>query len=170
MTLTELNKATGNGTYAGVTFSKKTLQEVKKYGKENQIPNLLSSSKTHSTLLYSRKHCPNYKPAGEINPAWIGTPTHLEVWPSQPDDNGNSVNCLVLRYKCSELESRHKTLMDTHNATFDFDSYNPHITISYDVGDLDLDSLTDIKTNLKTIEIINEYGESLNLSWANEKT
>jgi hypothetical protein len=168
MKLFELKETGGEGTYAGVKFSKDTIKAIKQYGKDNQLPNRLPSNKLHSTLLYSRTFCPNYQPLGKLPKPWVGKPTHLELWPSQPDEDGNVSRCLVLRYKCRELEQRHEDLMDAHDATFDFDTYDPHITLSYDVGELDLDSLPDITETLDTIEINEEYGETLNLNWANE--
>jgi len=154
------------GTYAGVRFSDKTKDAVKKYMKDNKIPNPLRTEKMHSTLLYSRKYCPDYEPAGEMEETLIGKSDSFESWESQPDDDGNTSNCLVLKYTCDGLKDRHESLMKEHGATFDFDDYTPHITFSYDVGDLDPKKLPKFEED---IEIVEEYGEDLDLDWANKK-
>lgn len=150
------------GTYIGVRFSKKTLTSIRKYIKDNNIPNGLPSKKLHSTVIYSRKYCPDMKPAGELDKSLVGIPLSFKIWTSSGD---TKTNCLVLTYKCTDLIARHKQLMDDHNATFDFDEFTPHITLSYDVGDFDIDSLSDV-SDIGDIEIIKEYHEDLDLNWA----
>ena len=58
--------ATKKGSYAGVRFDKETNRALHKYMKENKIPNAIRPDKLHTTVLYSRKYLPNYKPAGKI--------------------------------------------------------------------------------------------------------
>jgi len=38
---------------------------------------------------------------------------------------------LVVMLDCPELVQHHKELMNTHNLTYDYDEYIPHITLSY---------------------------------------
>ena len=49
----------------------------------------------------------------------------------------NGKNCLVTVLKSKDLTAHHETIMDKYGATYDFDTYIPHITLSYDIGDLD---------------------------------
>jgi hypothetical protein len=151
------------GTYAGVRFSKKTISDIKKFIKDNDISNPVKTEKLHTTLLYSRKHLPDYEPASEFEEFLIGKPTKFEKWPSQPDDDGNVAMCLVLKFDCEDLVKRHEFLMKQHGGTYDFDEYKPHITFSYDVGNLQCKNLPKFVEN---IEIVEEYGEDLNLDWA----
>lgn len=156
------------GTYAGVRFSPATTESLEKYTEDNKIPKPIGKEHFHTTLLYSRKHLPNYEPAGEYEVPMKGTPTEFEVWPSQPDEKGKIKNCLVLKYSCPTLYQRHHKLMLQHGATYDFDEYKPHITISYDIGKFDADKLPEYDGN---IEIIEEYKEDLQDSgWADDKT
>lgn len=157
MRLNEI-KSNPDGTYAGVRFSPKTRDALSKYTTDNNIPHALDPNKLHTTLLYSRRHLPNYQPAGRYDPLLSGTPTHLEKWPSQPDENGNVSMCLVLRYDCPELVDRHHDLMDNHEAIFDFSEFKPHITLSYDVGGL---KCADLPPFEEELEIAEEYGEDL---------
>ena len=153
---------TEKGTYAAVKFDKSTVDRLIQIGKDSKIPGLVVPSKLHTTLLYSRKFLPDYTPAKQVN--MIGTSPKWEIWPSQ----GNA-NCLVLVYKCPELTQRHEKLLKRHDTTYDYD-YKPHITLSYDVGDLSTDDLPDIAKLLPKIVIDQEYGEDLDLDWANTST
>jgi hypothetical protein len=155
------------GTYAGVHFDKTTLNAIKKFIEDNDIPKPVPANKLHTTLLYSRKYLPEYKPAGKLEEPMIGKPSGFEKWPSQPDDEGNVAMCLVLRYDCPELVDRHKSLMEEHDATYDFDEYKPHITLSYDVGDLQCKNIPTFDGEIKIVE---EYGEDLDLDWAKNNT
>ena len=159
----ELNQ--NKGTYSGVKFDDNTVNAVLKYIKDNKIPEGLPGNKLHSTVLYSRKYLPDYSPAGDYDEALEGTPTTFDVWPSENDD-GTTSKCLVLKYDCKGLNKRHKELMDEHKATYDFPKYEPHITFSYNIGDLDIKKLPDIKSVLPNIKVVHEYGEDLDLNWA----
>ena len=155
------------GSYAAVRFSDKTNNAVKKYIKDNNIPNAITPGKLHTTLLYSRKYLPEYEPSGELEDMLVGKPSKFEKWPSQPDDEGKVAMCLVLRYDCPELVALHKKLMKEHDATYDFDEYKPHMTFSYDVADMQCKDLPKFEDD---IEIVEEYGEDLDLNWAKNNT
>lgn len=155
------------GTYAGVKFDEQTIEAISQYIKQHKIPNGIDKNKLHTTLLYSRKYLPNYKSQGQIDPPFIGTPTQLQVWESQPDENGKTSNCLVLKYQCNALYQRHKKLMSQHGATYDFDEYDPHITLSYDIGKFKHKKLPLPECD---IVITSEYQEELDLSWAKNNT
>lgn len=161
---------TVKGTYVGVRFDDSTIDALQQYVKQSKLPNGLNRNGMHTTVLYSRKFCPNYEPMGEITPPFVGTPTELEVWPSQPDDDGNVTNCLVMKYDCPDLVDRHNHLMGVHGATYDFDEYKPHVTLSYDIGDIKVEELPNIKQVIKKVNIIKEYGEDLDLNWARNNT
>ena len=156
------------GTYAAVHFYDDTVDNIKTFIEENEIPNAVPADKLHTTLLYSRKPCPDYEPMGTYKHMMTGTPTEFDVWQSQPDDDGNRSNCLVLKYDCDELVDRHNHLMDEHDATFDFDEYRPHVTLSYDIGDMSIDNLDPEK--IGPINIVEEYGEDLDQNWAKDNT
>ncbi len=149
------------GTYAGVKFSDDTIAALEKYTKDNKIPNALPADKYHTTLLYSRKHLPNYKPEGDYKTPMTGSPTGFEIWPNYD----SSKNCLVLSYSCPQLYQRHHKLMNQHGATYDFDEYKPHVTLSYDVGNLKVDKLPTFEDSL---EITSEYDEELKIGWADD--
>ena len=155
------------GTYAGVRFSEETKNAVEQYNKDNDIPNPIKTDKLHTTLLYSRKYLPDYKPAGKYDKPMIGKVKKFDVFESRPDAfDDKAARCLVLLFDCPELVDRFNELMDKHDATFDYDEYKPHITFSYDIGDMDIKDLPEFKGK---IELVSEYDEDLNLNWAKDE-
>jgi len=149
-----------DGTFAALKFSAKTKKMIQEYIKENNIPNPIATDKIHSTLLYSRNYLPDYEPLGKFEKAWIGKPKHFSIFGLDPE---NSKNCLVLEYECAEQSKRFKYLMKVHDATYDFDEYKPHITISYDIGDLDSFEHEKLPKIEEPLEIVEEFGEDLEL-------
>lgn len=159
-----LNEKEQKGTYAGVRFSPTTVENLSKFIEDNNIPNPVPPSKFHTTLLYSRKHLPNFKPKGNLDKPIYGKPKKLEAWNTR-----DGKNALVLTFKCKALEDRHSELMDQHDATYDFPTYKTHVTLSYDIGDdFSIDSIS--ASSIDELEIDKEYGEDLNLNWAKENT
>lgn len=154
-----------DGSYMAVKLSPDTVSRVHKYIKDAGIPNGTAAEKLHSTLMYSRVFLPDMKAKGKLDDPYTGTPKKLEVWDSQ---DGN--RCLVLKIDSADLEERHKELMSRHkNATWDYPDFTPHITLSYDIGDLDISNLPDL-SNIGEILYDNEYGEDLDLNWAEKST
>lgn len=168
MKLRELMEAMSKGTYAGVYFDEDTKAAVKQYIEYNNIPKPVNVDKLHTTLLFSRKYLPDYEPDGIYNNPLVGTPTELVVWETQRDEDKEPTNCLVLKYDCAKLVDRHKSLMKEHEATFDYPEFTPHITLSYDIGDMEIGDMSDITDVIKHIIIVEEYSEDLKLDWAHE--
>lgn len=163
MNLLEISE--NNGTYAGIRFSEKTKDDIMRYIDEAGIPNPIEREDLHCTLLYSRKYLSSYDAYGEIDPLIKGQVVNLETWPHNKGEE-NETTCLVMTFKCKPLEMRQKYLVDNYGATFDYDEYKPHITLSYDVGNLNVNDLPDINDYLGDIEIVEEYSEDLILDWA----
>ena len=160
-TLSEGLKESKTGTYVAVTFSKDTVKRIKAFMKDNDVPNPLASDKLHTTLIYSKKHLPDFKAQGKLDEPWIGKVTGLDIFKSQ---QGN--NCLVARFDCKEAVARHKEIMKEHEATYDYPEFKLHFTLSYDCGDFDEKSIKDPAKSIGNIEIVEEYTEDLNLDWA----
>ena len=168
-----LEKRQKSGTYAGVRFSPSTNKLIHKFVNTYSIPNAVKPNKLHTTVLLSRKPCPNYKPLGKLLPPMYGEAEEFVVWPTR-GENGPPSKCLVLKYKCPELSDRHTSLMKQHEATYDYDEYVPHVTLSYDIGDdFDIASLNkaNILNSLNKLEIAEEYYEPLDEGgWADKAT
>lgn len=157
-----------DGTYAGVKLSSKSVKAIADYCEGNNLPNPTPPEKLHVTLLYSRKYLPDYEAYGLYKEPLIGKPDGFDVWESSPEDPDEKPSrCLVLKIDCEELVKRHKKLMKEHGATFDYDEYNPHVTFSYDIENIDE---KDLPPFTKPIVLVKEYQEDLNLDWAEDNT
>lgn len=151
------------GKYIGVKFSPETVINLTEFCEENSIPNAINPEKFHSTVLYSRKPLPDLEARGEYETPMFGTLTGFDIWQSTPDE-GEPTNCLVLTYDCAALSEYHDHLSSTYDVPFDFEGgYKPHVTLSYNVGDLDI---SDLELPDWQIEIVYEYEEELNTNWA----
>ena len=162
MKLNELKEEVG--TFAGVRFDSDTMKGLQQYQKDNNIPHVVDKGKLHCTLLYSEKPLPKYEAQGKIDPPFVGKFKKFTVFESSPnEETGETSNCLVLEYDCPELVERHKGLMKEHNATFGHDEFRPHVTLSYNVGNLKIGDLPDYKSDL----VMNhEYSAPIQDGWA----
>jgi len=164
MKLFEIKNTKSKGTYAGMRFTSKTIKKINSVCKQFDIKNKTKNSDFHSTLLFSRKHLPDYLPLGKLDDIIVGNAVKCNIWPTQGD---NPKQALVLQFKCKELSARHKSLMDEHKGSWDFPSYIPHLTLSYDCGDdFDIKGINKfIKDKPFDIEMDKEYQEDLDLDW-----
>lgn len=147
------------GTYIGVRLTKESVKLIRKFIKDNQIPNGVQGDNIHITLVYSRKHLPNAKKM--INTAFNEPP---QVTPSNAfhlwGDDGDT---LVVEVKCPYLIDRHEYFR-TQGATHDYDDYTPHITLSYNAADF-AKKLETLKWDLGPLFIETEYTTPLDLDW-----
>lgn len=154
------------GSYAAVTFCPNTVANIQHYVKEFKIPAPVKAERLHSTVLYSRKFCPGFVALGKLKKPLVGRPVQFHKWEIQGIVGSAKQYALVLEFDCPELVQRHKHLMQEHSATWDYAEYIPHLTISYDVKDLNIFDLPPIDKYLGEIRIVEEYGEELDLDWA----
>lgn len=147
------------GSYAAVKFDPITIKALEAYQIDNNIPNPLVSDEFHSTVMFSRKYIPEFKSLGD-GLDWDGDFTEWDIFPSDDD------NALVLKFECSELTDRFNQIVNDYGATWDHDDFQPHITLSYNVDDLNIDDLPPFKGH---ITIVSEYNEDLELEWAGDK-
>jgi hypothetical protein len=75
----------------------------------------------------------------------------------------DGTECLVLTYDCEDILLRHEFLMHKHGASFDFPSYTPHVTLSYDVRGFNIKPMQDVLRYLPDIIIAHEYSEPLDM-------
>jgi hypothetical protein len=119
------------GTYASVKYNKWSCDLLEMLIKHWKIPNPIKSEHFHSTLIYSRVQIPKDKQHNIDS-------TELQDWQFElnslalfSDDRGVN-NVLVLKLNASRLVDLHITLINS-GATHDFETFEPHITLSYDV-------------------------------------
>ena len=162
--LMEERRKAERGTYAGVRYAPKTVEAIQSFLKEHSIPNPVASEKLHTTLLYSRKYLPHYEAQGSLENPIKAKFDCYDVWKTSPQDESQEPwNCLVMKLHSPELVELHEKYMKEHQATFDYSHYHPHITLSYNIGDLDVSNLPNFS---ECLHIVEEYKEDLNLNWA----
>lgn len=149
------------GTYAAVKFDQATKKVIHRYCAIAGIPNEIRPDKLHSTLLFSEVDLPDYQPTDQYSSPLVAYPIGLAVW-NTTNEAGEINKCLVVLLDCPPLVARHQALMLEHNATYPFSTYQPHVTLSYNVGDLDIESLPFFDGYVPHVVIVGEYKQELN--------
>lgn len=140
-----------SGIYIAVRYSDNTEKALLDIQNKYGIPNV--NTDFHTTLIYSKSGAipspEDYDLSEHTNSS--ETDVYTEIWDTK---DGKT---LVLLFPSPILEEYHKNLREEYGYTFDYDEYKPHITLSYDIGDLDISVDEQIP-----IEIMNGYYEPLN--------
>lgn len=119
-----------NGTYISATLSKKSQKDLDSWVSKQNIPNPADPKQYHSTIIYSRKGIPEAK----NHKITLPMSAKIKEWKIFPTQTGGK--CLVAIMDSPELEKHHKHFRSEYGATHDYPDYHPHVTISYDFGDL----------------------------------
>jgi hypothetical protein len=133
--------------------------DLAKWAKDNGFTATLAPADMHVTVLYSKQ---------PVDPMVMG-----EGWSSDPD--GGLVikaggpralerfgeGAVVLQFASWSLQSRHNEMVQA-GASHDFPDFLPHVTISYQAGDLDLEA---IKPYAGELRFGPEIFEPLDLDW-----
>ncbi|CAG7580038.1 MAG: putative RNA 2',3'-cyclic phosphodiesterase [uncultured marine phage] len=111
-------------TYSGLGLSIETQELVRKITDQFGIKNLIPKEKLHVTIFYSRDYIKDYFPLGEVN--FEGRFEKFDIFDTQ---DGRRV--LVIELSSDSIIERNEELVSKFNIKSDFDSYRPHITISF---------------------------------------
>lgn len=133
--------------------------EILAWAKEQGFATTLPADDMHVTIAYSRQPVDWMKAGTDWAQKADGT---LIVEPGgarliEQFDGG----AVVLLFNSSALSSRHYWIKEA-GASWDYPDYQPHITITYDAGDVDLAS---VKPYRGAIELGPEVFEALDESW-----
>ncbi len=154
----KLYEAPEDGTFAGVKFDQSSIQTLKNFIDENKIPNPTPPEDYHVTLLFSHTPLPNYEPVGSYKQALTAIPKYATIFGEDEE------KALVIVLDAPGLVKRHKYLMNKHpEATWDHDEYLPHVTLSYDVGDFNIEKLN--VDDIGMLQIIEEYSDDIEPDW-----
>ena len=137
--------------YVAMRPEESAKNDIARIVKQSKIPNPHDKTQYHCTLIYSRQPCKEPQPDRKLKIS-----VQPEKWEVFETRDGK--RCLVLKLDSSMLQVRHKQLMKQLSASYDFPSYKPHITVSYDIGDLDI---TDIPLPKGPFNMVGEYSELL---------
>ncbi|MDE1829270.1 MAG: hypothetical protein KGI25_02995 [Thaumarchaeota archaeon] len=165
MKLTEFKVRAPRGTYYGARPTKQTCESLLDFISDNQIPNPLEEKLLHCTVIYSRVFC-GERALGDLDPHWKGEFDAYNVWPTSPKQDQEPTHCLTLGFICPEMHQRHRDLRAA-GATHDFPDFNPHITLSYDVGN-EFEYLL-LPHYSGPLHFHHEYSEPLNLEFVKTK-
>ncbi len=125
------------GTYVGLSLIEPARSEIEDFAAQLRLPCPVPAAKRHTTLLYSRRHLPDFRP--EPGLVHEGRALGFEVFAVAGAIT--SARCLVMLISAPTLEARFEQLMREHEATYDFPTYRPHITLSYNIGEWDITRL-----------------------------
>lgn len=164
MKLIDLREMSSRGTYFGVKPTKETIHAMKEFMGDHRIPNPVEDNKLHATVVYSRTFV-GARPLGILNPTWKAKFHKYDLFQTSPrvdEADGTPDQCLVMKFHCPEIHDRHNYLRKQHGATHDFPTFDPHVTMSYNVGDFDHDNLPAYDG---PHEFEEEYSEPLKADW-----
>lgn len=150
-----------NGTYVGVKFSIDSRKKLKELCDNIAIPEPCDENDFHCTVMYSTKPLPKLVEDEdgdkEFDPPIVAQMKKFHIFDTQ---DGNK--SLVILLECEYLTTRHEEISEKYDAEYPHDEYRPHVTLSYNVGDIDLD---DIDYELGELEIVDEYVAPIDLDW-----
>ena len=157
--LDHLFEAPEDGTFAGFHLYPQDAKRLHQFALDNEIPNPEPADRMHVTVLYSRKVVPDFKPLGKLKSPMRGTPIEAKIF-GEGDEKA-----LVIVLDAPEVVARHKYIQNKYDeATHDHDEYIPHVTLSYNAGDFDLERL-DV-SSIGMITLVEEYTKDIDPGWS----
>jgi len=118
------------------------------------VKNLLPPEEMHVTQVYSRK---------PVDETFVPHDDTIVV--KRKIELLGPKNALVLSFNSDALQARHAQAMAA-GASHDFDGYHPHVTLSYDAGDV---KASDLTPPTFPIHLGPEVHAPLNENWAQDK-
>lgn len=154
-TLDYYYKTMKNGTYIAANLTEESKESVAALQKRLGIKNPNEVDDLHCTIMYSKKGDPDVRPQQYSEPKTAEV-DGLELY-------GDEKNCLVLTLNSEHLQMRHEQLI-RNGLIHSYDTYSPHITLTYDYQGEDIDEELLYDENgecVVLIEFENEYSEPL---------
>lgn len=134
------------------------------WAKKQGFTTTLDAADMHVTILYSRT---------PVDPIKMGTTWsddakgNLTIKPGGPravEKLGE--NAVVLLFASDDLSWRHRSMVE-NGASHDYEEYQPHVTLTYEAGDVDLDAIRPFTGELRFGP---ELFEPLDLDWKSKVT
>lgn len=121
------------------------------------IPNNIIPEEYHTTIAFSRLW---------FDPGFVNRECSInaEITGYTLFKGDGDTSCLVLTLNCAEAHTLHNYYRSVHKATFDYEDYTPHITISYEVPD-DFVLSDDVIDSFSIVTFNKEMVSELDLSW-----
>lgn len=120
-----------HGTYVALRVLEPCNKMLREHCLKNNIKvdASLFDNRMHTTVIYSRKHHPEIEIIPERK--YVAKFLSYDIFTTT-----EGKNALVVRLDAPGIVVRHKHLVTTYGATYDFPEYHPHITLSYDFDGL----------------------------------
>lgn len=153
------------GRYIGMHFTPETKEHLQRIIHDEALPHPTPPEKLHTTITYSKDNAvPEYNVAGKLDEPIEAEIDSFDIFPT---NDGN--NCLVAKLACAEFEKRHN-LTRQMGASYDYEQYIPHITLSYNVGDISNEKLEQLNKKYRGTRVYadEEYDEPLIDNWAKD--
>ena len=128
------------------------------WAKKQGFKSCLEPKKMHATIAYSKKKIDWSDMTDSFDTVKAtGGKREMKAF-------GDEGKAIVLTFECKELHDRWKEFKDDFGASWDFDDYTPHISITYDGLPKDL-KLGDIKPYKGPLEFGPEIMEEVDNDW-----
>ena len=137
--------------------------ELIAWAKDQGFASTLPAGEMHVTVTYSRRPVPWMKMGGHWG--YMGSEDDKHVLPPGGPrlvDRLGSEGAVVLHFYSGHLDHRHREMVEA-GASWDFPEYLPHVTITYDAGDIDLAKVEPYRGRL---EFGPEIFEPIEADWA----
>ena len=150
-----------DGVYVAVKWDTKAMEQLAEYF-HDKIPEPFPAKDMHTTLACSRTYF-THKLSNDV---FIAEIDKLHIFKNEKLGH----TALVILLKSDSLSKRHEVIHQDENASYDFDEYKPHITLSYDVSSmseedlkyiLSIEFLSKLKEQNVIIQNGKEYTEKL---------
>lgn len=154
-----------DGRYIGMHFTPETQKHLKDIVDNESLPKPTPPEKLHSTIAYSKDNpISDYTVDGKLEEPIECEIDSFDIFPSQ-----DGTNCLVVKLKAPDLINKHNITRKL-GASYDYDEYIPHVTLSYDAGDISSERLEDLNKKYRGTKIYadEEYDEPLKNNWAKD--
>lgn len=112
-------------------------KDIVAWAKSQGFESIVTPAELHVTVIYSKVAVDWFSFGDNWSGDAKGNVTVLPGGPRAVEKLGNQ-GAVVLMFASSDLAWRNRNAVEDHGASWDFESYQPHITISYNAGDLDL--------------------------------
>lgn len=156
MKLSEINPTPLKGTYVGLRVLDPASSLLYKHCLDAgiEVKKSMYDKRLHTTLIYSRKYCPDIVPDKETK--------HICKFIGYDIFGDKDEKILVVKLNAPTVTGRHIQLMADHSATYDYPVFQPHITLTYTFTGTDVAGLPPIDFDIILGE---EYIEDLKLDW-----
>lgn len=149
------------GLFIGLEVSQQDLEKIKNFQDKIELKNPVKAEEIHCTLF-----------ATTDNFEYVSTtpiPVEIHNITLGKIKTQSGVDCLVLYFDSETLKNQHDFIKDKYNVKPFYAQFIPHLTLSYDCGELDI-TQTNLKEYIQQLTFIKEYTQDLKFEVNKRKT